>query len=59
MASLLFTVGGAVVNALAFSGTNFVFNRLTNHGEKEQKTHDLAEEQLEKARDKWNEDQMK
>ena len=26
MASLLFTIGGAVVNALAFSGTNFVFN---------------------------------
>ena len=41
MASLLFTVGGAVVNALAFSGTNFVFNRLTNHGEKEQKTQKL------------------
>ena len=28
MASLLFTIGGAVVNALAFSGTNFVFSRL-------------------------------
>ena len=28
MASLLFTIGGAVVNALAFSGTNFVFCRL-------------------------------
>ena len=38
MASLLFTVGGAVVNALTFSGTNFVFSRLTDHGaEKEQK----------------------
>ena len=37
MASLLFTVGDAVVNALAFSRTNFVFiklQELTDHGEK-------------------------
>ena len=54
MASLLlFTVGRAVVNALAFSGTNFVFSRCTDHGEEERKRHDLAEEQLQKARDKW------
>ena len=59
MASLLFTVGGAVVNALAFSGTNFVFSRLTDHGEEERKRHDLAEEQLQKARGQWNEDRMK
>ena len=45
MASLLFTMGGAVVNALAFSDTNFVFSRLTDHKE-ERKRHDLAEEQL-------------
>ena len=59
MASLLFTVGGAVVNALAFSGTNFAFSRLTNHGEEEQKRHDLALERLQRARDEWNKDQMK
>ena len=59
MASLLFTVGGAVVNALAFIGTNFVFSRLTNHGEEEQKRHDLALERLQRARDEWNKDQMK
>ena len=58
MASLLFTVGGAVVNASAFSGTNFVFNRLTDHGGREGKRHDLAEEQLQKARDKWNEQRI-
>ena len=46
MVSLLFTVGGAVVNALAFSGTNFVFSRLTDHGAKERKRHNLAEEEL-------------
>ena len=46
MASLLFTIGGVVVNASAFSGTNFVFSRLTDHGEEERKRHDLALEKL-------------
>ena len=59
MASLLFTVGGAVVNALAFSGTNVVFSQLADHGEEERKRHDLALEKLQRARDKWNEDRMK
>ena len=59
MASLLFTIGGAVVNALAFSGTNFVFSRLTDHGEEERKRHDLALEKLQRARDEWKRDRMK
>ena len=59
MASLLFTIGGAVVNALAFSGTTFVFSRLTDHGAKERKRYDLTEEKPQRARDKWNEDRMK
>ena len=59
MASLLFTVGGGVVNALAFSGTNFVFSRLTDPGEEEHKRHDLALEKLQRARNEWNEDRMK
>ena len=59
MASLLFTIGGAVVNALAFSGTNFVFSRLTDHGEEERKRYDLALGKLQRARDEWNKDQMK
>ena len=59
MASLLFTIGGAVVNALAFSGTNFVFSRLTDHGAEERKRHDLALEKLQRARDEWNRDGMK
>ena len=49
MTSLLFTVGGAVVNALAFSGTNFVFSRLTDDVKEEQKRHNLALEKLQKA----------
>ena len=59
MASLLFTDGDAVVNAFAFSGTNFIFSRLTDHGAEERKRHDLAEEKLQRARDKWNRDRMK
>ena len=59
MTSLLFTVGGALVNALAFSGSNFVFNRLTDHGAEESKRHDLTLERLQKSRDQWNEDRMK
>ena len=47
------------MNALAFSGTNFVFSRLTNHGKEEQKRHDLELKSFQKARDKWNEDRMK
>ena len=59
MASLQFTVGGAVVNALAFSGTNFIFSRLTDHGAEERKRHDLALEKLQRARDEWSKDRMK
>ena len=59
MASLLFTVGGAVVNALTFSGTNFLFSKLTVHGAEERKRHDLALEKLQRAWDEWNRDRMK
>ena len=59
MTSVLFTIGGAVVNALAFRGTNFVFSRFTDHGTKEHKRHNLALEKLQKARDDWNRDRMK
>ena len=59
MASVLFTTGGAVVNALAFSGTNFVFSRLADHGAEERKRHDLAIEKLQRTRDEWDRDRMK
>ena len=38
-------------NALTFSGTSFVFSRLTDHGEEERKRRDLAIERLQRARD--------
>ena len=56
MATLLFTVGGAVVNALGFSCPNYAFSKLTDHGEEERKRHDPALERLQRARDQWNED---
>ena len=59
MASLLFTVGGAVVNALAFSGTNFFFSSLTDHGAEERKRHDFALEKLQREREECNRDRMK
>ena len=59
MASLLFTIGGAAVNPLTFSSTNFVVSRLADHVAEERERHDLAEEKLRRARDQWNEDQMK
>ena len=48
-----------MVNPLLFSSTNFVFSRLTDHGEEERKRHDLALERLHKAMDEWNKDRMK
>ena len=48
-----------MVNALAFSSTNFVFSRLTDHGAEERKRHDLALEKLQGDRDEWNRDRMK
>ena len=45
-------IGGAVVNALAFTSTNFIFSRLTDHGVKEHNRHDLAQVKLQRARDK-------
>ena len=59
MASVLFTVGSAVVNALAFSGNNFIFSSLTDHVAEEHKRHDLALEKLQRERDEWNRDRIK
>ena len=44
---------------ISFIGTNFIFSRFTDHGEKERQRHDLAEEKLQMARDEWNRDRIK
>ena len=58
MASIAAIAGGALINALAFSGTNAAFSLLGDHGGIERKRHDLAMEQLSKAREDWNRDRQ-
>ena len=53
MASLLALAGGAAINALAFSGSNFLFSKLSDHGEEERKRHDKAIEDLQKSQAEW------
>ena len=48
-----------MVNALAFSDTNFVFSRLTDHGAEKRKRHDLALEKFQRVRHEWNRDRLK
>ena len=53
MASWLYTVSGAVVNAAALGGGNLAFSMLRDHGaEEECKRHDLKEGELQRAREK-------
>ena len=54
MASIGFLIGGAPINALAFSGSNFLFISLSKESiEKEQKRHDTAIEDLQRAQMEW------
>ena len=57
MASLAMMAGGALVNALAFSGTNFIFGQLGDHGT-EMKRHNLAVERLSKARGEYSQERQ-
>ena len=59
MATLAVMIGGAAINALAFSGSNYLFSKLSDHGEAERKRHDLAMENFQKARDEWNKERVK
>jgi hypothetical protein len=55
MASVAMLLGGALVNALAFSGSNFLFSSLRSSGvEEERKRHDKAVEQLQEAQTQWS-----
>ena len=54
MASIGSLIGGALVNALAFSGSNFLFSSLSKESiEKERKRHDEAIEDLQRAQMEW------
>ena len=48
MATAVVVVGGAIVNALAFSGSNYLFSKLGGSDE-ERRRHDIALEELSKA----------
>ena len=54
MASIAMLVGGAAINALAFSGSNFLFSKLRDRSvDEERKRHDEAVEQLQQAQADW------
>ena len=52
MASLAIMAGGALVNALAFSGSNYLFRKLSA-GDTERKRHDLAMEKFTRDQNAW------
>ena len=55
MASVAMLVGGALVNALAFSRSKYLFSRLSKSGvDEERKRNDTAVEQLQAAQAEWS-----
>ena len=47
-------IGGALANALVFTGSTYLFSRLSKDSiDKERKRHDLAIEQLQKTQIEW------
>ena len=55
MTSIAMLVGGALVNALAFSGSNYLFTILRSSGvDEDRKYHDKAVEQLQAAQASWS-----
>ena len=54
MASIGFLIGGALVNALAFTGSNYLFSSLSKESiDKERKRHNKAIEDLQRAQIEW------
>ena len=54
MASIGFLIEGALVNALAFTGSNYLFSSLSKESiEKERKRHDKAIEDMQQAQLLW------
>ena len=54
MASIGFLIGGALINALAFTGSNYLFSSLSEDSiDKERKRHDKAIEDLQRAQIEW------
>ena len=54
MASIAILIGGALANALAFTGSSYLFHRLSaDNIDAERKRHDAAIETLQKAQIEW------
>ena len=54
MASIGFLIGGAMINALAFSGSNFLFSSLSKESiDREQKRHNKAIKDLQRPQIEW------
>ena len=54
MVSVAMLIGGALANALAFTGSSYLFNRLSKDSiNAEKKRHDVVIEQLQKAQIEW------
>ena len=59
MASAVMLIGGALANALAFTGSSYLFHRLSaDNIDAERKRHDAAIEALQKAQIKWTHNQQ-
>ena len=54
MVSIAMLIGGALVNALAFTGSSYLFHRLSaDNIDAERNRHDAAIEALQKAQIEW------
>ena len=56
MVSIGFLIGGALVNDLAFTGSNYLFSSLSKESidnDKERKRHDKAIKDLQRAQIEW------
>ena len=55
MASIAMLIGGALANALAFTGSSYLFHRLSaDNIDIERKRHDAAIEALQKPQVEWS-----
>jgi len=53
-------IGGAIINAVAFSGSNYIFHKLDkSKADVEKKRHDLAIEKLNEDTEKWSKDRRR
>lgn len=53
--AVIMMIGGAAVNALAFSGSNYLFSHMGKNSDEERKRHDKAMEKLQEETTAWNE----